>query len=851
MPRRNTGAVMLALVGVILLAIFVPPEVSLNRFKKQIESSLERALARDVRIGEVDARLLPRPGFVLNDLTIADDPSFSAEPVLHASQATAYLRITSLWQGRLEIARLELSDPSLNLVRRADGRWNVETLIQRASQTPTAPTALTRAQAHPRFPYIEATGGRINFKFGLVKREFALTDTDFSLWLESEDQWNLRLKTTPTRTDQSLTDIGPLRAEGSFQRAAEVMQTPIKLHATWEDSQLGSLTALLLGRDAGWRGNVAASAEVEGTPAQLAGKLRLSADNFRRFDIGTNDSLRLSADCSANYRRAVAQSPEAATWDCAGPLGSGTINARGSYRWSTPRGLDAAFAAVNVPASAALRLLQRVKNEISPSLSALGEFNGNISLHKSDQPVDLMGTLTLSDAAVEDDELGKLNIGSLRLASAAAPASPRKSRATPQPATGLTLTPVKLDLGDEDPAIIGGSLSGTDARLTLSGGAELPRLLALAHAFGVRAPAVNLKGAATLNLEVAHEWGSFSAPVVTGTAQLRRASAQVLGIGAPVEVRSAFLTLEPESVKVQKLEGSFASTPLTFMGSLELTRNCESFPQCPVRFDLSAPQLSLEELNALFNPAATRSSWLPEWFGRSSSEPSIFLRLNAQGRLAVAHLSIKKLMATNVSADATLREGKLTFSDVRAQLFNGKHTGTWTADFSQSHPQFTGKGEIRSASVNALMSEFSLPAAKGSADATYTLSLSGTDRTAVAAGAVGSVTFDWNGGAFAAAAGAPREVRFAHWQGSVEIANGAANLVSGEMLGPGVRAATTGELSFARELKLTLSTPTQETTFTGPLQRLTASTSAASTTEAASNQKNAELAPKSQRPKPR
>ena len=104
--------------------------------------------------------------------------------MLRADTVTAYLRLSSLWRGRLEIGTLALDSPSLNLVRRADGHWNLEELVERTSQVPSAPTSKTRPESRPRFPYVKATAGRINFKLGNVKKAFAFSDADFALWLE-------------------------------------------------------------------------------------------------------------------------------------------------------------------------------------------------------------------------------------------------------------------------------------------------------------------------------------------------------------------------------------------------------------------------------------------------------------------------------------------------------------------------------------------------------------------------------------------------------------------------------------------------------------------------------------------
>ena len=159
--RRRTVA---AVAVVLLLLFLLRPGAS--RLKSRIAGSISAAVARPVEIGDVHVRLLPRPGFDLENLVVYDDPAFGAEPMLRAGQVTAILRLTSLVRGRMEIARLDLTEPSLNLVHAENGRWNLEALLERVAQTPLAATGNSRFGPRPGFPYIEASAGRINFKNG-------------------------------------------------------------------------------------------------------------------------------------------------------------------------------------------------------------------------------------------------------------------------------------------------------------------------------------------------------------------------------------------------------------------------------------------------------------------------------------------------------------------------------------------------------------------------------------------------------------------------------------------------------------------------------------------------------------
>src|ERR1039457_836980 len=124
--RRRPAAAGLALAAIVglLAVLIVPPLVSVSRYKSRITQLMSASLRRPVRLSSVELRLLPRPGFVLTDLTVKEDPAYGAEPVLHANTVTASIRLLSLWRGQLEIGRISVDEASLNLVRTAAGRWN-------------------------------------------------------------------------------------------------------------------------------------------------------------------------------------------------------------------------------------------------------------------------------------------------------------------------------------------------------------------------------------------------------------------------------------------------------------------------------------------------------------------------------------------------------------------------------------------------------------------------------------------------------------------------------------------------------------------------------------------------------
>ena len=296
--RCRTGRVVTGFVLVFALFLARP---GAQRLRTRIVRSISLALGRQVDVGWVKLRILPRPGFELENFVVHDDPAFGAEPVLQSSDVVATVRVSSLLAGRLEVSRLSLAEPSLNLVRNSEGRWNLQSLLERAAKIPSAPTSRARNEARPSFPYIEAEHGRLNFKFGPEKKPYALTEANFALWQDSENAWGLRLRAQPMRTDFNLSDTGNVELDGTWQRAARLGETPLQFSLQWEGAQLGQATKLTFGQDKGWRGAIKFSAALTGTPEDLMLDADTSIQDFRRYDIAGGKALRLAARCGGHY----------------------------------------------------------------------------------------------------------------------------------------------------------------------------------------------------------------------------------------------------------------------------------------------------------------------------------------------------------------------------------------------------------------------------------------------------------------------------------------------------------------------------------------------------------------------
>ena len=528
-PHRPRGRVAAVLLVLGLIALIAPSFVHLNQFRDRLANTLTATLGREVSVRDVRLRLLPRPGFLISGLSIADDEGFSAEPMIRSEEVTAWLRISSIWRGRLEIASLSLHEPSLNLVRNQSGRWNIEALLERAAQTPTAPTGKTRAESRPRFPYIEAENGRINLKFGQEKKVFALADTDFALWLASENEWNMRLAGQPIRTDANLGNTGRLRAEGSFRRAADLRATPLKIDLKLEDAQLGQLTHLVYGFDRGWRGAVRLGAILNGTPSDFTVSTDARVSDFRRYDIATAERLTLQAHCDAHYRSGHLGGTNARNFflnaQCHSPVQEGQVVLHAEL---SPAQAEPLFnvMAVSVPVSSLAAFFRHAKKDVDEDFSASGTLSGNLEWQNGE----LVGSWVASAVRLRSDSLKPaLTVGNLILS--VQQEQPLRGNEAKWDRAWLRVLPFSLPLDGPAPVNVQGAFSRTEYKLTLNGMADSERLAALFQTLGLPMPAnAPAEGVARTDLQVSGTWARFAAPKTTGIVRPQSASVARAGI---------------------------------------------------------------------------------------------------------------------------------------------------------------------------------------------------------------------------------------------------------------------------------------------------------------------------------
>ena len=848
--RGRSKLWIVALLLTILVSIIViPPLVSVNRYKSRIAQAMSNSLGRPARISAVELRLLPRPEFVITDLTVNEDPSYGAEPVLHANTVTAAIRLASLWRGRLEISRISVDEASLNLVRTTEGRWNLDTLFRTATQSQTDGAKTSRPIP---LPYLEATNSRINIKQGFEKLPYSLVGADLSFWEEDPGDWRVRLKAQPVRTDVSLDqgDTGVVQLEARMRRAPELRLMPMHVELEWRDAQMGQLSRLLIGSDAGWRGGLTEEMKIDGTPDSASVTTRLRATGVHREEFAPVAPLDFDANCAFAYhysRRTIEKLV------CDSPLGDGRLRVEGNLPSDGQPKLSVELQ--KIPAQAVLDALRTVREELGAGLEADGTLSGKLTYDTTApapvaEPPGKRGhrnKKTIAKESAATPLSGSITVDSLKLSGGSLSQPVQIQKAVFEPAVGVNGQESELAGTANVPAGAPAPLAFT-VRLMRSGyqvttrGAGTPaRLRQLAHAAGLKeagaldaiagdpvtldltiqgpwlpAPDVTLAenalGSAAPATGVGPAATAASQPVpdrLTGTVTLHNANWKTDALPTAVEIAQATLHLGGGASLWDAVVFSYG--PLIGTARVELPVCAGVEGQCLPTVNLDFPSLDAAELQTALLGAEKKGTLLSTVIARVS--PSSTHAWPAfQGTVKADSLELGPVTLEDFVASLKVSTTSAEITSADAGMLGGQIHLTGKIE-SGGKPAYSLDGSVQKVNPADLCRMIELKCTGASFDGHGKLEMAGYTGKDLANSAKGTVHFDWRKGAISGRTGTsaesvpPMVARFDRWSGDAEIANGAVTLKENQVQQGARKGLVNASVSFGDPPKVSFAPP--------------------------------------------
>ena len=836
--RRVAGWIVL----LALATVLVPPFINIGRFKSRIAQAISTSLGRPVRLSSAELRLFPWPSFVLTNLSVAEDPAYGSEPVLHADSVRANLRLWALWRGRIEFSSINVDSASLNLVRAAPGRWNFGSLFRTAAAQPGS------ALRTGRLPYLEATDSRINIKDGIEKLPFSLINADLSFWQESPGDWRVRLRGQPARTDVALElgDTGTVRLEASLRRTAKLSEMPVRLDLDWREAQLGALARLLTGSDPGWRGDLTGEAHVDGTPDAAQVRLRLSATGVHRAEFAPPVSLDFDANCGFIYDYAARALSKL---DCDSPLGDGRLHISGELAGSGSSALTLEMD--RIPAGAGLDLLRTLRSGIAPSLEAAGTVSGKLQYIAAPEgeraaESEKRGKLTLPDSPAPSQLAGNLTVRGFSLRGGALSQPLRVSRVVLAPAEGgapgggeTIAGSATVAAGGPTPLNVSLHFGAGGYQMALRGPVSLARARELAQTAGT-AGAAALKDVAgepaLLNLTARGRWipaDEFTAGAqptdgdqpagdsLAGTVALHGVNWRADFLASHVSISEAVLHVSRDQLVWDPVE--FTYGPLKGTAILTIPANCPAAGgaaakpgTCEPFFELNFGSLDAAELQSAFLGAPRKGTLLDSLIDRfhSNTAPA-WPKL--QGTIAANRLALGPVTIRRGSAEVKISAQSANISEFAGQVLGGELHGSATVNWAGgagNEPSYAIDADAKGIAAAAAGQLLGTHWAGGPMNLEARLELSGFKGASLARSAKGTVRFQWRHGAVTAQEGgesagsAPAAgktlMRFDEWSGEAQIADGAAKLGTNEAVRAGRRETFAGGVTLSNPPKVQL-----------------------------------------------
>jgi AsmA family len=672
--RRFRWPIFFAVVLLLVFAFVVVPNMPADYLRGPIEGGLRRALNREVRIGAAHYVLLPRPGFELEDAVIDDDPAIGPEPLAYVTTLTAYLRLASLLKGEIEFSELSLEDPSINLVKREGGDWNVRRFFREGQP----------AQARPGGrPGIKIRDGRLNFKFGEVKSSFFLQNVDLDLTAQGDGSVAISFEGQPSRTDHTVKGFGTLSADG-YWRPGGVDGGTLDLDLVLERGLVAELVQAVAGNDFGLQGRVASYGRLTGPLSQLQLKGQF------RFD-GLHGSSWLPF--------------QAETW---------TLDYRGSF--------DAASDSVVVetldpkgtklPLSFRVRAWDLLRDVKWASLFSLRDVAGY------SPPNGLQGRMDLNGGKISFGGSGQTWEGDVNMVFSG---------------NEMDIEETNLATGKGDSVALQAAWRPTEYYVDVQ--VKTPRLSlgelknAAASADNQAIPFLDRCTEGTLAGSLRYRRQGDVPGSWTGAFRLMNALVNVEGVAGPVAIQDAQITLSPGSFHLAKATGEahgleftagFSYTDLPGAGGVVV-------PQA--RVDVHFASASFASLERLLEFSSRPESFLSRTFRFARQPLPGWLRSrHLEGSLGIGELSVGPLTATNVRSNVTWNGENIALRDLRANLRGGRLFGSLDVGFGAAGPEYNLPGYIEDIETPAgkLSAEFDLRAAGSGNQLPQSLKCNGT-----------------------------------------------------------------------------------------------------------------------------
>lgn len=332
----------------LIVVVVVPFLVNADTFRPKVENELSSALGRKIELGHLSFSLLSG-SLVAENISIADDPAFSASPFLRAKSLYIGVELGPLlFHRQVRITRLTVESPAIQLIHSQSGKWNFSSIGPAASK----PASQQQQQAFP-----DLTVGKLQIKNGsatvssipAVGKPFVYTDINLAV-----EQLSF-LKSFPFQLTAKLPANGSLDLKGNAGPLAlkDAADTPFR--ATLDLKQFDPVAAGVIDPSKGISMVVDLQSQLasDGTSLTSTGKIQAAKLQLARTGSPAPNPVNIDYSVSDNLDTRIGQ-----VSDLAIHTGAVAVHVNGGFRFTGQNVvLDLRLAAPNLPIDQVEQLL--------------------------------------------------------------------------------------------------------------------------------------------------------------------------------------------------------------------------------------------------------------------------------------------------------------------------------------------------------------------------------------------------------------------------------------------------------------------------------------------------------------
>lgn len=655
--RRAIWGVIL-LFSLLLAAIAAAPEIEANAWRGPLVQELSRALDRPVQVQSVRYQVYPSPGLSASSLVIPEDPAFGIEPLAYVTQLQVGVKLIPLILGRLEVASVRLVDASVNISRTDERGWNVSRLM----------LGMAAAARSGSPPALELRACRVNFRFGLVKSSYYLSNVDLDLQPPSESHRGMSwsFKASPARTDRAEQGFGRFTGDGAWS-PTRGPDGSVEIGVELETSAVSEFVTLLAGQDLGLQGRVSSRARLDGplNNVRVRGQFEfIEVDRAGLFGF-RGKQFRLPLEGSINLPgqsfdlHLAARPVESAPPPIKIILSS--TNTLIDPRWK------AEFIFKAFPAATLAELSQRLGLGLPDGMEVTGDVDGSLAFQRGGPA---SGQITVKTATLRSQAAGQVSAPEAALAISGDEIRLSEATVSSEGGAGMNISGVWNTRTD---------LRELDIKLT---GAPISELNKPATALGAAIPLLDACDAGQATGTFRYR-SAASAPW-TGAATVANLSCPVQGAASPFAAGTATVTLREDGWTLRSPSASWAS----LSGTVALS--WKNGARRPLRFETSITEASAADIETLLLPTLARNRSLLDRtlsFGRATT-PAWLAARSLSGHVKFGKLTFAGVEASPVEANLFWDGTSVQFSALSMRIGDASLNGRMNVSLKGASPSY-------------------------------------------------------------------------------------------------------------------------------------------------------------------